>query len=68
MTRHLVHLVPKLQLGNALVFDAPLRQRSKGSYGVNHEHHSPCRRLRLKQSFKDNGIPKLELGNEGKFQ
>ena len=53
-------LVPKLQLGNALVPEAPASCNS-----VSRHHLSPNSH-KAKQSFEDNRVPKLELGNEGK--
>ena len=54
-------LVTKLQLGNAIVFEAPLRQRALGLARV------PVLQMRpvAKQSFEDKRVPKLELRHEG---
>jgi hypothetical protein len=51
-------LVPKLRLGNAVVFEAPLRR------GVTRGEGNPWLTLSRSWSFADNCVPKLELGNE----
>jgi hypothetical protein len=50
-------LVPKLELGDALVSEAVLRKRGN-------KEHRGTNEKQTKQTFQDVGIPKLELGNE----